>query len=205
MTRSLHRRFNLLDAMILIVAAAVGLALTRFTLHDPNSNSAPPTPTAPTVAPTSHSLPALVELRQIITTVVRSSVSVYPSIMTFTIATLFLRFRQPRPPFRLIFRQPGVVGCSAAVLALMVAILTLTPSTIHSYGYPNFHGWLFNVWLLVSRGAGMTIAGAWLTLSLGRRWRPEQSWVDRMGRVLSVAWIVALLLEIAAVWSSFFY
>ena len=33
------------------------------------------------------------------------------------------------------------------------------------------------------------MAGSWLTLSLNRRWRPEPTWLDRLGRALGLYWI----------------
>ena len=35
----------------------------------------------------------------------------------------------------------------------------------------------------------LPVATAWMALALGRRWRPEPSWVDRTGRALGFAWI----------------
>ena len=37
---------------------------------------------------------------------------------------------------------------------------------------------------------GYAVAAAWLALAVAGRWRPERSWIDRLGRVLGVAWIV---------------
>jgi hypothetical protein len=37
------------------------------------------------------------------------------------------------------------------------------------------------------------VAGAWLILLLAGWWRPEPSWIDRLGRVLGLGWIVLSL------------
>ena len=37
---------------------------------------------------------------------------------------------------------------------------------------------------------GPMIACVWINLWLGRRWRPERSWVDRAGRVLGIFWML---------------
>jgi hypothetical protein len=34
------------------------------------------------------------------------------------------------------------------------------------------------------------ILAAWLTLILRRRWCPEPSWLDRMGRLLAILWLI---------------
>ena len=33
---------------------------------------------------------------------------------------------------------------------------------------------------------------AWLTLAIGRRWRPEPSWVNRWGRAIGVFWLLMI-------------
>ena len=43
---------------------------------------------------------------------------------------------------------------------------------------------------------GFSVAVAWLTLTLGGRWRPEPSWIDRMGRVLGFYFIAIIPLAI---------
>jgi hypothetical protein len=43
--------------------------------------------------------------------------------------------------------------------------------------------------------AGFAVAGAWLALALGGRWRPEPSWIDRLGRAVGWLWIAALMVN----------
>lgn len=40
-----------------------------------------------------------------------------------------------------------------------------------------------------SAPCGFTVAVVWLLLALSGRWRPEKSWIDRLGRLLGVVWI----------------
>src|SRR5262245_54032501 len=35
---------------------------------------------------------------------------------------------------------------------------------------------------------GFAVSGAWLTLWLSGRWRPERTWIDRLGRVMGWLW-----------------
>jgi hypothetical protein len=37
----------------------------------------------------------------------------------------------------------------------------------------------------------MAVLTSWMTLIVGRRWRAEPTWVDRLGRAVGVFWIVA--------------
>jgi hypothetical protein len=41
---------------------------------------------------------------------------------------------------------------------------------------------------------GLAVAAVWLVLALSGRWRPERSWIDRLGRVLGATWIVISIL-----------
>jgi hypothetical protein len=41
---------------------------------------------------------------------------------------------------------------------------------------------------------GPGVAAVWLVLALSGRWRPEKSWIDRLGRLIGAMWIVISLL-----------
>ena len=45
-----------------------------------------------------------------------------------------------------------------------------------------------------STPCGYAVGAVWLVLALSRRWRPEKSWIDRLGRALGVAWIATTAL-----------
>jgi hypothetical protein len=42
--------------------------------------------------------------------------------------------------------------------------------------------------------AGLTIAGAWLSLVLELRWRSETDWIGWAGRIVGIGWIGVFLL-----------
>jgi hypothetical protein len=44
-----------------------------------------------------------------------------------------------------------------------------------------------------SAPCGFTVAAVWLLLALAGRWRPEKSWIDRLGRLLGVVWIACAI------------
>ena len=56
--------------------------------------------------------------------------------------------------------------------SLMLVSLYWTPFYV-----PMFVGWAVFV--------------TWMTLLIGRRWRAERSWIDRLGRATGVFWILA--------------
>jgi hypothetical protein len=39
-----------------------------------------------------------------------------------------------------------------------------------------------------------------MALAFSRRWRPEPSWIDRLGRVLGLYWLLMLLMIFALQW-----
>ena len=62
-----------------------------------------------------------------------------------------------------------------------------------------FLGWEAILWLGLAEPLwlilpfvffGPAVLVSWTTLLLGRRWRAESSWVDRLGRAVGVFWIV---------------
>ncbi|MFO0955968.1 MAG: hypothetical protein U0800_00720 [Isosphaeraceae bacterium] len=44
-----------------------------------------------------------------------------------------------------------------------------------------------------SAPCGLTVAAVWLVLALSGRWRPEPSWIDRLGRLVGAAWIACAI------------
>jgi hypothetical protein len=45
-----------------------------------------------------------------------------------------------------------------------------------------------------------TIAGAWLIMAIGGWWRPERSWIDRLGRTVGATWITLMVVGYVAGW-----
>ena len=96
------RSFNLADATILVVAAAVALSVTRadsiFTL--------------------------LFESRIDLYHRIRYTLDlVLPHAAAMTAALLVMRLRMPRPTLRRLARQPGVAACEVALAALLRCLL----------------------------------------------------------------------------------
>ena len=45
----------------------------------------------------------------------------------------------------------------------------------------------------VTTCGGFALLVSWMTLLIGRRWRPERQWIDRLGRAMGYIWILAAL------------
>jgi len=123
----------------------------------------------------------------------------------WTVALLILRVRKPRPGWRRLLRQPGMVAGVAAVLTIACKGLLLVVSMALKAAYeiqgPGFliawqrrwksfqhwggiSGWIFP-------DVGLVVLVSWIALRLSGRWRVEVSWIDRAGRLVGICWIAA--------------
>ncbi len=167
------RRFTILDAMVLVVATAAGLALLRWTWK---------------VTEFSGSLTGFQQF-DLIELGLRATFSF---LATWTPALLILRLVRPRPRWRELARQPGMVACAAATLVLAWEAAAILGTGLVTPRFARSRGVFFFPFVLsyqeVPKVASV-VAGAWLTLALGGRWRAEPGWVDRSGQVVGVAWL----------------
>jgi hypothetical protein len=169
------RRFTLADAMIVVAATAIGLG--GF-IASQDIDGRPRMPTA---------------------------VSEYVRLTSFQFviwswAIVIMRLCPPRPALWRVGRQPGFVAC------LAVGVFSLTR---WCYEIPEYIGHLDNVKLISFINLFVlaswpffvcpAIIVAWLTLALGGNWRPEASWIDRLGRALGIVWLAASVL-LACLW-----
>lgn len=98
-----------------------------------------------------------------------------PLFVLLTPAFLLFRLRKPRPSWRSLLRQPGMVGCLAAVLAVLIEI--------------DLMWFAVEIPTPMPLNIGLAVVTAWTVLGVFRLWRSEPSWVNRLGRVLGVGWI----------------
>ena len=98
-------------------------------------------------------------------------------VLTITPVFLLMRARKPRQPFRALLTQPGTVAGLAV-----------------TFGFFWVTGWLHRLFFgrindrtATAIAVGGTVALSWACLALTRKWRDEQSWVDRTGRMLGAA------------------
>ena len=96
-----------------------------------------------------------------------------------TLAVVWMRLRQPRPAFSVLFTQPGFLACVGAVLGCLIFL----------------EATYFGVSASPGAAIALTITTAWGSLAATRQWHAEQTWIDRLGRVVGVLWIAAALCE----------
>jgi len=177
------RNVTLIDVVVLGAATAAGFAVFRALRIDLAMHS----------RPVGESWPSRMADQALL--------SIVPFLITWTLAFPFIRLRAPRPPLRRLARQPGIAGCTAASVGIIYELtwmaliarkhglqLAINRGLVPAYsGFLRLTGDLVSLW----------VAAAWMVLALGGWWRAEPRWVDRLGRLLCLAWIVTRLVEAA--------
>jgi hypothetical protein len=180
------RSFRVSDALVLIAATALGLAVTRedwpyyLECFSPGGDA--------------YRSPGfrgfvnfLSELRWVV-----YSASHFVAVWSLTILGLWLR--EPRRRLRLLTRQPGIVAMVAAVVVVSVRVVNLAVMlAIHVALEPErdirtLYDFMAEPPLIPSE-AGCAVAAAWIIQGLGGRWHAEPTWLDRTGRALGLFWI----------------
>ncbi|WZO99015.1 hypothetical protein EP7_000607 [Isosphaeraceae bacterium EP7] len=116
-----------------------------------------------------------------------------PFLVAWSPAVLILSLLPPRPESRRVFRQPGVIACLAATLAMALgSVPYLTHSMILGVQSSASKGYLTSFYLFITFAniVPFAIGGAWSTLVLGGSSRRGRNWIDRLGMVIGIAWIV---------------
>lgn len=115
-----------------------------------------------------------------------------------------MRLRKPRPRWRKLIRQPGLVACLmllpswAAALAFTVINVLSIDQTMPEFKNGTTYAQQGGVWVQgfaewSSLLGGFAVLIAWGTLALAGRWRAEPTWLDRLGRLVGLAWIAMAL------------
>jgi hypothetical protein len=180
-----YRRFTIADAMILVSAAALGALVLR------------------------SYMPGCFRMAGIISSRspdpwglwrawywLQGPVSCF--VVPWMAALIVIRLRRPRPSRFRLACQPGFIAC-VAVMASLVPGLAWYLTIQHRPGFQRDVGFE-QAWGIVTRWTNTAVIGSWLALALGRRFRPEPSWIDRTGRVLGGYWIFRLLTVFALEW-----
>jgi hypothetical protein len=122
-----------------------------------------------------------------------------PFLISGSLAQIAFRLQRPRPPWDELRQQPGTVACALATAFLTPVGLMTVWSHLFSRRPPQV------AWAriaddlrperltIVTTLIGMAVLVAWVVLKATGQWKPEASWIDRLGRVLGVGWIVMIL------------
>jgi hypothetical protein len=99
--------------------------------------------------------------------------------VAFMVGQPLLRLRHPRPEPRLLIRQSGFVACMMSIAAALTAFAIVGMD------------WFSEFVLSLSLIRVVALLLLWIVLGLPP-WRPEASWIDRLGRAVGWGWIVAI-------------
>ena len=119
-----------------------------------------------------------------------------PAVAVPTLFILGLGLRPPRPGLRRLACQPGfMAGCAAALVIVVRGLIIAAGSRFDpASGPPPANLYLHEVLDYNEADIGFGVAAAWLALALGRRWRPDPSWIDRLGFAIGLFWIGRILI-----------
>jgi hypothetical protein len=116
------------------------------------------------------------------------------------LAIIPLRLRGPRTRSLRRIRQPGMAAaCAVAVVLSMTALGSFASVMTHAKYWPT-NVILETFWLRNGYLIAPTVALVWLTLVIQRRWQPGRDWVDRLGIVIGLAWIIIVMPWPVAPW-----
>jgi hypothetical protein len=202
------RKFLVSDAIVLVAATAVGLAVVK------------PYYAAPTPFRWTQPFPLGTLFLGWIEVIWVCLVLASPFVVAWTLAILGLRLRRPRAPWRRLVRQPGLVAGLMAALVLVLRLPGFATMCLRLMGQPNLglrnitsigggsigrgggavitklppgYFWFdFDHFLNTMAMIGVAVGSSWVLLLVSGRWRPERSWIDRAGRVLGWFWIAIL-------------
>jgi hypothetical protein len=194
MPNSARRRFRLLDAMILVVATALGFAISQWIGHATDGEvswGALREDFRECVDQyAGKGWPGVTQEASILG--LMTAWLVMPLGAMWTLALIPIRLLGPRPRLRRLARQPGMLAtCAAGVtivflgLCVMVAALLAEPVVfdLFSLSTPG-------AWFCAPMFVGWSVLISWASLLVGRRWRAEATWVDQLGRAVGLCWIV---------------
>jgi hypothetical protein len=121
---------------------------------------------------------------------------VTPMVVAWGLGLFAIRLAGPRPTWRRLGRQPGMMAVCATVLVLAAFGVVIGCIMLVRRGAFDASMVVEGTLMLTPMFLGLAVAASWMTLLVGRRWRAERSWVDRAGRALGCFHIVAGLLMI---------
>jgi hypothetical protein len=192
-----RRRFRLVDVTILVAATGLGCALVRGLSAVTDGECSWGT-LYETVGELPRDLRSMGWIWPAIDLCYLLMALALPFLAMLTLALIPIRLLGPRPRWRHLARQPGIMAAFASALAIASIDLPCIAVLLHSIeenARPKFDSDIYIIVLSIS--IGLAVMVSWMTLFVGRGWRAERSWVDRLGRGAGVVWIGSCFLSVA--------
>jgi hypothetical protein len=164
------RPFSIADAMIFIAATACSFFLLRTLSEQELWDTDPKSELGPKIASNIDMACAIASAFA----------------MSWTIAWLIVRIRRPRPSRRYLCRQPGMVACLSASLAMLIYSAWEIGINIFHGSSSCYVGMLF--WF--TERIGIAVMATWFVFAVGGLMRRERGWIDRSGTLLGSFWVM---------------
>jgi hypothetical protein len=116
----------------------------------------------------------------------------------WTVALLVLRLIPPRPDWESLVQRPGFAATLVASIVLLSLVVKGGMPVIFGVR-PMYLPLETSIWVALRSprtDVGHAVLAAWLVLALTRCWRPERTWIDRLGRALGVFWLVMIVVNV---------
>jgi hypothetical protein len=194
--RLARRKLTIMDGILLLAAIGVGLAIAR--QHH----------RAVVELPSWHRGMSFMEVWY---WTYHKSCVLQISSMPLSMMLLILRLRQPRPRFKRLMRQPGTVACWAVFFVVGLRILGVLEGAllarivgvrwhemVFDWPWVDEFGWdalplvVFTWAQDLAPQMCLAVAVTWSLLAVSGQWHPEPSWIDRMGRVIGIYYILMI-------------
>jgi hypothetical protein len=91
------------------------------------------------------------------------------------------------------FSPPGIAACLAVSVGSLINLLA-SWDAILTYVGPRSLLLIAMLHAMAPTPLAAAVAGVWMLLLLEKRWRYEPSWIDRLGRLLGLFWLLAGLI-----------
>jgi hypothetical protein len=175
-----ERSFTLLDALVLVMSLAVGMAQARVYYATRS------------VGPAEMDYFTIGRL-----TYVAWAGILIPLLFPIGPALVVLRLRRTWRPSRRLTREPGLVaaivtGVLGAVVFAVKLLIGILPGPPHTS--PLFSLGILNAGTSsLSVSLGPAVFAVWTIQYLSGRWRPQATWIDRAGRALGIFWMTLYL------------
>jgi hypothetical protein len=196
--RQAHQRFRLFDAMVLVAATAVGLSLARYSQMRYFAWEPAPIPDR------------VIYYGLILIT--RWFYGVLPVVYGLCAAVVATGLRSTRPRREEFTLRPGLAACTAALVALLAALIirllsyalgrpgvvwSKHPTDVllaTSYGYLWSPEAIDSMFMEAGVGSISAVIAVWSLQRLCGLWQPVPEWPDRLGRVLGSLFLVWALM-----------
>jgi hypothetical protein len=167
MAMDARSRFRIVDGMTLIAAVAAGFGLIRFVR----------------------------EMDAMFRTAIAPGAGWHcPLALPLSWAVAALGMSRRGLARRRALRAPGVLACTAVMVASAMMAASVAPIGGSFRGLVSSHTWReIALWSADPELLAVAVVATWATLAVNRRWRPRCDWLDRLGIALGLVWIGSAL------------